>query len=459
MATLAAAILVILAGLFLKRASQEPVESAALTAPDAVGPTTAAHSSRPAREPSSHRRATPDNSQTAQEIVANKVIKFGKIRRELVHKMAKHFNVEVPDEVERFFAAVEGGRWEEIDAAHRALLLNDKELNQPRSAELHEIWRPIQETWGAAREAHTWPAQTLLNYGNAILDSLRPGMIYAGGTDPGCFIPTMLNETGDSEPRIVLTQNALADGTYINYLGYLYGDRMATLTQDDSQRGFQEYLADAQKRLQHDQQNPGEPSQIKPGEDVRGVDDHVQVSGQVAVMAINEKLFQMLMAKNPGASFAMEESFPFASMYATSTPLGPIMEMGVQDEQSGLTTERAQQSVDYWRAAAQQLLADPEIGEDSDARKAYSKLISSQAGLLVDRKFTAEAEQEFRLANELYPGSPEAVFRYVNLLLSQNRAADALPLVEGAMKAAPDNEQFQALLKQLKSFPSQGLGK
>jgi hypothetical protein len=155
----------------------------------------------------------------------------------------------------------------------------------------------------------------------------------------------------------------------------------------------------------------------------------------------------------------MEESFPFASMYATSTPLGPIMEMGVQDEQSGLTTERAQQSVDYWRAAAQQLLADPEIGEDSDARKAYSKLISSQAGLLVDRKFTAEAEQEFRLANELYPGSPEAVFRYVNLLLSQNRAADALPLVEGAMKAAPDNEQFQALLKQLKSFPSQGLGK
>src|SRR3974377_2343482 len=59
---------------------------------------------------------------TAEEIVAAKLSQFGKNRRKLVHSIAKHFGLPVPSEVERFFDAVESGRWEEIDAAHAALL-------------------------------------------------------------------------------------------------------------------------------------------------------------------------------------------------------------------------------------------------------------------------------------------------------------------------------------------------
>jgi tetratricopeptide (TPR) repeat protein len=417
----------------------------------------APRSREPLRGGSLRHGGASEGRQTAAEIVAGKVIKFGKNRREIVRAIAKRSKVAVPDAVERFFDAVESGRWEEIDAAHKALLADEKQLNQPLSAELHEIWRPIQETWGAAREAQNWPAQRLLDYGNAILDSLRPGMIYAGGTDPGCFIPTMMNETGDGEQHIVLTQNALADGTYLKYLDVLYGDRMATLTQDDSQRAFQEYIADAQKRLEHDQQFPNEPAQLKPGEDVKSVDGRVQVSGQVAVMAINEKLFQMLMAKNPDAAFAMEESFPFNSLYGSAKPLGPMIEMGAPDQQWSVSPEQVTQSVDYWRTTADQLLADPDTPEGSDARKAYSKLISSQAGLLVDHQLPADAEQEFRIALEISPESPEAVFRYVNLLMSQNRAVDALPVVERAIKAAPDNNQLQGLRNSLNTrISSQG---
>src|SRR5258708_6332308 len=54
---------------------------------------------------------------TAEEIVARKLTQFAKSRRELVLALAKHHKVEVPDDVKRFFDAVEGGRWEEIDAA------------------------------------------------------------------------------------------------------------------------------------------------------------------------------------------------------------------------------------------------------------------------------------------------------------------------------------------------------
>src|SRR6185503_17373857 len=121
---------------------------------------------------------------------------------------------------------------------------------------------------------------------------LRPGMIYLGGTDPGRFIPTLLNETGDGERHIIVTQNALADQSYLNYVDFLYRDRIGTLSEEDSQRAFQDYISDAQRRFEHDQRFPNEPKQIRPGEDVQMVNIKIQVSGQLAVMSINERLFQ-----------------------------------------------------------------------------------------------------------------------------------------------------------------------
>jgi len=115
-----------------------------------------------------------------------------------------------------------------------------------------------------------------------------------------------------------------------------------------------------------------------------------------------------------------------------------------------LNAERAAQSVDFWRATAQQLLSDPETPDGSDPRKAYSKLVAEQAELFLDRKYPAEAEQAFRIATEICPSSPEAVFRYVNLLTGQNRMADAVSVAESAVKAAPENQQFRDLLEQLK---------
>jgi hypothetical protein len=442
-----AMVLIIILGVLTKRHGA-PVPPGSVTE-SAVASNVARKSEGERTSKNSFGRHSAEPQGSAEEIVAAKIIKFSKIRRKDVHALAKNRNVPVPADVERFFEAVENGRWDEIDAAHEALLLTKDQLNQPRSADLHQIWRPIQETWGAAREAHDWPAQRLLDYGNAILGSLRPGMIFAGGTDPGCFIPTMLNETGDGERHVVLTQNALADGTYLNYLDFQYGEQITTLTQDDSQQAFQAYIADAQKRLEHDQQFPNEPPQLKPGEDVKVIDGKVQVSGQVAVMAINEKLFQMLMAENPTTPFAMEESFPFSSLYGNATPLGPIIEMGFPDESNPLTADRAAQSVDYWRTAADQLLSDPATPDGSDPRKAYSKLVSSQAGILADHQFTDEAEQAFRIASQLYPASPEVTFRYVNLLTSQNRLADALQVAENALKADPANQQFLDLRNRL----------
>ena len=450
MLTIGGCLLLLLVAILLPRRQNEPGVTIISSEPFSPAAAESAGSTQRVRV---FPRSTPSvtaPAPTAEEIVARKLVQFGWNRRELVHALAKRFNVTVPDDIERFFQAVEGGRWEEIETAFNAI--RGEHPSQPKSDDLWAIWRPIQEAWGAAKEVHHWPAQKVLDYGNDILGSLRPGMIYVGGTDPGAFLTTMLNETSGGERHIVFTQNALASGPYLDYLNFLYGDRLATLTQDDSKRIYDDYVAEARKRFEHDQQFPDEPKQVLPGEKVGMENGKFQVSGQVAVMGINEKLFQLLMQKNPDASFAMEESFPFKSTFASATSLGPIMELRVQDEQNTLTRERAAQSADYWRTTAEQLLADSEAADSRYVRMAYSKLASSQAGLLLERGYTAEAEQAFRYANEIAPTSPESVYRYINLLIAQNRIQDAMPIAQNALRIEPENTQFRNLVTELQKL-------
>jgi len=440
-----ASLLTVLIALLVPRASVSPTRPSGSSIANGPAALVAVSGSEGSKR--RHNPVVPNPAATAEEIVASKVSQFARDRRRIVEAMANHFKTAVPAEVQAFFMAVEAGNWDEIDA--RFKLLAQRHDAEPRSHDLHVIWRPILEADGAAEQAHIWPAQKLLDYGNAILSSLRPGMIYVGGTDPGCFIPTLLNDTSDEERHMTLTQNALADDTYLNYLNFLYGDRLATLTPDDRERAFQQYVADFQKRQAHDQQFPSEPKQLRPGEEIRNIDGTLKPYGAVAVMGVNETLFQMLLQKNPDASFALEESFPFKSTYAGATTLGPIMQLRVQDQQDALSSERVTQSLDYWRQTAQQLLAEPDASEDSAISKTFSKMATAQANLFLDRNYTAQAEETLRLATEICPFNPEAVFGYVDLLMGQKRFEDAVLAAQNAVQADPANQQFRNLLGSL----------
>jgi tetratricopeptide (TPR) repeat protein len=388
----------------------------------------------------------PQPARSPEEIVADKVGQFARDRRRIAHAMAKRFKVGVPPEVDRFFDAVGAGRWTE----HNALFEKIKELrDNGQNDGLRNLFAPILEAQLVAECAHGWPAQKLLDYGNSILGSLQPGMVYVGGTDPGRGIPTLLNETSEGERHIVITQNGLADATYLQYVSFLYGDQLATLTSDETQRAFSDYLADAQKRLLHDQQFPDEPKQVRPSEDIQFIDGaapgnsstgdkRVQVSGQVAVMAINERLLQAIMDKNPDLSFALEESFPLRSTYADALPLGPIMQLRARNGQEAFTAEVADQTVDYWQTMTQQIAADPDAPVGSDPRKTYSHMAWSEGNLLADRSYTDQAEQAYRLAMQLEPSNPEAVNALSELLAKSGRVDEARKLVEQFQRSYPD---------------------
>lgn len=385
-------------------------------------------------------------AQSAANLVARKLSLFSSSRRSIARYLARKSGHDLPPDAERFFDLADANHWSEL----KDLFLRLKELRFSEEAPpgLDHAWHALFETYGAAEVANEWKPERLVDYGNSILESLKPGMIYLGGTDAGRFIPTLLNVTPDGDRNIVITQNALADSSYLEYIREVHGHRFSPLTAADTEQAFAGYMEDAKRRLEHDQKFPDEPKQVRPGEEIRMEQGKVIASGQLAVMSINERLVQTLIASNPGLSFAMEESFPLASVQAGAFPLGPILELKTTDQSPDLLSERAAASINQWRSKADVLLADPDATE---ALAAYSKLVVGHAGLFHQQKLDSEADQAFRLAVQLTPSNSEVVTRYATFLSDQARFPEAQAIVQRASQLDPSNETFRSLLGALAS--------
>jgi len=418
--------------------SRTPLAAPASSTNETYGDRSA--SRKPAQSSSPREREAPAFQPTAAEIVAGKLARFAQSRRSLARALAQRHNAEVPPQAERFFDAVESGDWDRIEAAFKIINGGDSSAGHAdsRPPGVQALWPAIIDAYGAAEQVHAWPPQKLLDYGNTILGSLTPGMVYVGGTDNGRWIPELLNETSEGEKHMVVTQNALADGSYLDYLRLQYDDRLSNLTEDESQRAFQQYIDDARKRLAHDQQFPNEPKQVRPGEDIQLTDGKIQVGGQVAVMSINERLLQMLMDKNPELPFALQESFPLKGTYADAMPLGPLMELRAQGGSAAFSPDQASQSAAFWQSTAQQLLADPEATSSPATLKSWSHDINSAANLLAAHGYSADAEQTYRLSTQLWPGNPEPVAALADLLGQSGRLDQARVLLENFDRQFPD---------------------
>ena len=387
--------------------------------------------------------------------------------------------------------------------------------------------------------------------------------ILFGGTDPGRFCPTYmifaesfipprckpLDPDFDRRDVYIITQNALADHTYLNYIRAHYNrstqhdpyffselarsdeavsegrtnllsrmllpiDRLATAVGErieakrrargvyppkeintpsalESQRAFEEYIMDAQRRLQ--------ANQLKPGEDVRIVEDKVQVAGQTAVMAINGLLTKVIFDQNPEHEFYVEESFPLDWMFPHLTPFGIIMKIN-RHPVPEITEDMMQKDHEFWSKYSERLVGDwitydttieeickfaervylrrdftgfkgdRKFVRDGVAQKSFSKLRSAIGGLYAWRlsqecpaelrpqtpaqqqKLLKETEFALRQAFAYCPYSPEAVYKLMNLLMGSGRVDEAILLTETSLKFDPSNAVFQNLVDQLRTM-------
>ena len=426
------------------------------------------------------------------------LLAFSATKAQQAHQLAADRKLKLSPDVWAYFKCASQGDW--LGTTNLFARLRSRagqyqdSTNDPAVAS--PVWQTIIEVQTAYEAFAAGGTKYPLAFGEGIIQSIPAGSIYFGGTDPGRGLVTALCAShAQAKPFYTLTQNALADSRYLDYLRSMYGGRIYIPTTNDSQTAFQDYTADIQKRAEHDKQFPREPQQVKPGESYQMVAGRVQVSGQVAVMEINGLLVKMIFDHNTNCEFYVEESFPLDWMYPYLTPHGLIFKLNreplpalppkLMDEDHTFWSKQCAAMLGGWLKPEtsvsnvcafvvavyvqqdwSQFTGDQEFVTNDYAMKSFSKLRSSIGGLYQWRlksqtdvgdkaRLRAETDYAFRQAFALCPASPEAVYRYVNFLLAENRLNDAILIVRTARKVSPDNEQFVSLLTQLLNYRAQ----
>ncbi len=268
--------------------------------------------------------------------------------------------------------------------------------------------------------------------GNLVYPEMTRDAILFGGTDPGRFCPTYMifcesfiphdkqpvqDQKFDRRDVYLITQNALADGTYLEYIRAHY-NRSTQIDPpffQDLLRGKQEmeqnystnfvaqlayqlldkpftklganiearrrkegvyppkeiyipsneegvlcaaaYRADASRRLDHDMRFPNEPKQIRPDEGVHVEGNQVSFGGQGYVMSINGLIAKEIFDRNPNNEFFLEESMPLQWMYPHLSPFGVIMKVN-REPVTELTEETIKRDHEFWSRYSDRLIGN-----------------------------------------------------------------------------------------------------
>jgi tetratricopeptide (TPR) repeat protein len=337
---------------------------------------------------------------------------------------------------------------------------------------------------------------------------MERGAVLYGGTDPGRFVPTYMifvesqappraktksarfpdSGTFDRRDVYLITQNALADSTYMSYIRDHYGEtrpdpaRPATLAE---RPGWQNTLLKASWRLLgRDDTYPREPlwipsrqdseaafrqyineytaRQPMPGEDVR-IDEHgrVSVQGVVGVMAINGILTKEIFEKNKDKhAFYVEESYVIPWMLPYLEPYGIILKINKEplpapEEKPELWKAIVERDRAYWAELRRNYLTGAKFQRDDVAQKTFAKQRAASAGIYAFRRMAVEAEQGFLDAIEMCPDSSEGNFRLAQLYVETARFDDAETVLRRYLKNDPLNLKIGEGLKQLKELRQQ----
>jgi len=286
-------------------------------------------------------------------------------------------------------------------------------------------WQYVLDAYGVWEQFTLWTPQLLRLYANDILASIPNDAVLFGGTDPGRFALSGFNDVVGTNGLLIVTQNALADYMYMDYIRRRYGDRLSLPAQSDSRKAFQIYAEEVQagkrpKNAQLDIEN-----------------GRVSVAGVLGVMEINGILARMIFDRNKhDRQFFVEESYAIPWMYPYLTPHGLIFRLN--SEPTPISDAMAAADHEFWAHYEQKLRTITAFSTDIAARKTYAKLRLAGGGLYAARDRFDDAEKAFRQALRLFPENQEAHYRLVKeVLLRQNRFDDAMRVMNEYRERLP----------------------
>jgi beta-lactamase regulating signal transducer with metallopeptidase domain len=447
-------------------------------------------------------RITPEVQRQAQ---INVLKSFALAKEKESMELAAHSGEKISPEFQRFFDAATNGDSQTVAAMYesfrnfQALDEDQRRTNALAMNRSSTPWFPVRDV-GMAYDmvAKCEPKYTGI-FTDGIIRSIPAGGIYFGGTDAGLAAPTALCKSHTvGDPFFTMTQNSLANNTYLEYVRDTYGKAIYIPTEDELQTCFSNYLADARRRFDESKLRPEEFVSVDNG------NGRVQVSGRGAVMIINGGLTKLIFDKNPGQEFYIEEGWAMDWTYPYMEPHGLIMKLH-RDAMAVLPNEALTRDREYWRPLINKMIGswlqeetplrtvtefvqkiyvrkdftgfmgDPLFVHNDYAAGEFSKLRGTIAGLYAWRvgalkdvptpngfqaqkgereRLVAEADFAFRQAFAMCPDSPELATRYAYFLVRQDRSPEALLLAETAQRVkvsmGGDDPKLEDLIDKLK---------
>jgi tetratricopeptide (TPR) repeat protein len=316
-------------------------------------------------------------------------------------------------------------------------------------------------------------------YGHDMLKDLDRDAVVYGGTDPGRFVPTYMIFVESFQPKrwredpdfdrrdlYIITQNALADQTYMNYIRdhydvtrpkmdqwyhHLFGrdktypvEPLRLPTREEFETVFEQVI----------EANKDSPW-IKMDRDSQGNVRQASVQGVEGVFAINAAIAQWIFEQNKGRhTFYVEESYPLQWMYPYLEPCGLIMKLN-KEPKDHMDPKVVIRDRILWDKLVADLLSNPRFCRDDVARKTYSKLRSSLGGLYANRNMPVESERAYLQSLDFYPASAEARSRLLELYTAENRFNEAIRLCEEWRNLDPQNPSILDSLGRVKHLQTQ----
>lgn len=305
------------------------------------------------------------------------------------------------------------------------------------------------------------------HYGVDMLRNVDRHAVIFGGTDPGRFIPTYTifcestqdqrwkkEPTFDRSDLYIITQNALADRYYLNYIRHHYDDtyRPKNFSSFEKWLGRDRQYPKPSLQIMNDEEFGKtfmEIAQKKAQPDAQG---RVELSGFDDVFSINAEIARKIFEANKARhTFYVEESFPMPWMYPHAVPDGLFIRLH-SEPLSKISPEVVAQDQEYWKKYMNFLLSNPDYHQDPPAKRSFSKLRCSIGNLYLYRRMMNEAEETYRQAYRLDPTNAEAVIRLNEILMQNKKTEEALTLIQSAIEKDPYQEQYKGTLKNVQNL-------
>lgn len=363
---------------------------------------------------------------------------FVQLRRTQMDALAEKQGVQLPASYEEMFACVASNDWPAVSNLFERIKksIGQYEGGKPDAALNNEFWQYALEVYGFYEQYANWDADLLDLYARDMIRSIPENAIYFGGTDPGRFVLTAY-QAAIGKRFFVITQNALADNLYMDFLRANAAEGLHLPSQDDCQAAFRQYVDDVQA------------GRTPAGAEVSVENGQVSVKGVQGVMMINGLISRKIFELNKGSRpMVVEESYVIPWMYPYLEPHGVLLQLN-PESLSSLSPECVEKDRVFWETCVADLMRRPVFLQDEYARRTFSKLRSAIAGVYAYRHMNDEAIRAFQQALELYPASPEAIFRLADLYVQLQRVDEAVSLVKEGLEKTPAIPQLRPYLNQL----------